>query len=62
MLLDARTPAGLDAALAPAAACLRAGGLIGLPTETVYGWVAMPKTRLLSRPSLPPKAAQPTTR
>jgi L-threonylcarbamoyladenylate synthase len=37
MLLDARTPAGLDAALAPAAACLRAGGLIGLPTETVYG-------------------------
>jgi len=37
MLLDARTPAGLDAALAQAAACLRAGGLIGLPTETVYG-------------------------
>ena len=37
MLLDARTPAGLEAALAPAAACLRAGGLIGLPTETVYG-------------------------
>ena len=37
MLLDARTPAGLDAALAPAADCLRAGGLIGLPTETVYG-------------------------
>lgn len=37
MLLDARTPAGLNAALAPAAARLRAGGLIGLPTETVYG-------------------------
>ena len=37
MLLDARTPAGLDAALAAAAARLRAGGLIGLPTETVYG-------------------------
>ena len=37
MLLDARTPAGLDAALVQAAACLRAGGLIGLPTETVYG-------------------------
>ncbi len=37
MLLDARTPAGLEAALAPAAACLRGGGLLGLPTETVYG-------------------------
>ncbi len=37
MLLDARTPASLDAALAQAAACLRSGGLIGLPTETVYG-------------------------
>ena len=37
MLLDARTPAGLEAALAPAAACLRSGGLLGLPTETVYG-------------------------
>lgn len=37
MLLDARTPAGLDAALPAAADCLRAGGLIGLPTETVYG-------------------------
>ncbi len=37
MLLDARTPAGLEAALPVAAACLRSGGLIGLPTETVYG-------------------------
>ena len=37
MLLDARTPAGLETALAPAAACLRGGGLLGLPTETVYG-------------------------
>ena len=37
MLLDARTPASLDAALAQAAACLRSGGLVGLPTETVYG-------------------------
>lgn len=37
MLLDVRTPASLDAALAQAAACLRSGGLIGLPTETVYG-------------------------
>ena len=37
MLLDARTPGSLDAALSLAAACLRSGGLVGLPTETVYG-------------------------
>ena len=35
--LDARDPAQRDAAIATAAARLRAGGLVAFPTETVYG-------------------------
>ncbi|MCP4381119.1 MAG: threonylcarbamoyl-AMP synthase [Hyphomicrobiales bacterium] len=36
-IVDARSPATADAAVAVAAAALERGALVGLPTETVYG-------------------------
>lgn len=39
-VLPAHTPALFDAAVARAAECLRAGELVALPTETVYGLAA----------------------
>jgi len=42
--LPFRTAAEVEAALAPAVAHLRAGGLIAYPTETVYGLGSRPRT------------------
>ncbi len=39
-VLDTRTPAALAAAAAEGAALLRAGEVVGMPTETVYGLAA----------------------
>lgn len=41
ILMTDRIFAPTDASLALAADCLRAGGLVGLPTETVYGLAAL---------------------
>jgi L-threonylcarbamoyladenylate synthase len=39
-VLPTHTPALFDAAVAEAAACLRDGGVVAIPTETVYGLAA----------------------
>ena len=50
------------AALAAAAQCLADGGLVGLPTETVYGLAARADSDTAVPASSAPRAGRPTTR
>lgn len=60
--METQILAPTEEAVALAARILREGGLVGLPTETVYGLGPTRWTRPPCAPSLPPRAARRTTR